>query len=270
MHGVEVTMSDSGVNLCKYWKVSDIGPCVEIHKYWEVNDLRPKSSQLDACVQATAGAVISDVEIGSCSASVGPNEILKATPLHPTCLHLRCGLGISNASNVRTGIELQSADPIMCDGSGGAIARGDEKSDVLTSQVEGVETCDAVQKESSTPEVVLETQIVGAGADLLAEMNLCEVPITVVDDMDSMGGKATTIPASYLVKRRGRPRKHPEKLQVSDSLLLDKDPYEIAKSIWHMGLQLGVSGVQDENTVIAKLTDMETRDRTTIGRSTGS
>ncbi|KAJ1443621.1 hypothetical protein SESBI_00207 [Sesbania bispinosa] len=61
-------------------------------------------------------------------------------------------------------------------------------------------------------------------------------------------------------------------LMVSDSNMglcsrLDKESHDVAYSIWKIGLDLGVSGFDDESVMIDKLVEMEKRDQLAIGRS---
>ncbi|KAJ1390336.1 polyprotein [Sesbania bispinosa] len=192
------------------------------------------------------------------------------------------GLGVLIANFESPDVATQLTCPAMYDGLEEANNCATPNTVLLTSQVEDTESC--AQSVSHSPEAVPETQNVGSdelqcsnlpvvkvpvpNASLLAEDNLCEVPITVMETIAMVKGKATTVNTRNPVKRRGRPKKNPDKLQVSDSFLLDKEPNEIAKLVWHLGLQLGVSGVIDETT--AKLTEMESRDRKAVGRSTRS
>ncbi|KAJ1378229.1 hypothetical protein SESBI_48060 [Sesbania bispinosa] len=197
------------------------------------------------------------------------------------------GLGVLITNFESPDVATQLTCPAMYDGIEEVNNCATPNTVLLTSQVEDTETC--AQSVSHSPEAVLETQNVGSdelqcsnpeaipvvkvpvpNASLLAEDNLCEVPITAMENITMVEGKATTLNTRNPVKKRGRPKKNPNKLQVSDSFLLDKEPNEIAKSVWHLGLQLGVSGVMDETTMIAKLIEMASRDGKAVGRSTGS
>ncbi|KAJ1394956.1 hypothetical protein SESBI_33781 [Sesbania bispinosa] len=94
----------------------------------------------------------------------------------------------------------------------------------------------------------------GASYDLSGEARLCEVPIAIVEDFDVTCGirsetTSAAIKGGNIKRRRGRPRKQSFKLK--------------------MGLDLGVSGYDDESIMINRLADMEKRDQLAIGRELG-
>ncbi|KAJ1393451.1 putative pecanex-like protein 1 [Sesbania bispinosa] len=193
------------------------------------------SHDLDACSNACENELAHEVSLGA-NKSRGENNVNRKD-LRPTC---EGEIG-PNSSGVANGpgviilnhdAENQVMHPAVCDRlEAGNICEA-TKTDLCTSQVEGTETC--AQSVSQTPEAVLETQI--EDGDELQ----CSNPLPVSN-------------ASLLAEEN-----------------LCEEPHEIAKSVWQLGLQLGVSGVLDETTMIAKLTDMESRDRKAIGRSPGS
>ncbi|KAJ1379987.1 hypothetical protein SESBI_46406 [Sesbania bispinosa] len=47
----------------------------------------------------------------------------------------------------------------------------------------------------------------------------------------------------------------------------DKDPIDVAKKVWRMGLDLGVSGYGEDFQMINRLLEMEKRDKIAIGRA---
>ncbi|KAJ1383703.1 hypothetical protein SESBI_43172 [Sesbania bispinosa] len=59
---------------------------------------------------------------------------------------------------------------------------------------------------------------------------------------------------------------HPEMKSIPDSLALDKNPKLIAKKVWNIGRELGVSMYGDESEVLNMLEDMERRDMGVVGR----
>ncbi|KAJ1421493.1 hypothetical protein SESBI_13713 [Sesbania bispinosa] len=213
-------------------------------------------TMLDVCLNASEKYEVSSKESHGANGSRGEN-IVSRMELRPTC-EVDIGpssLGVANGPGVlilNQVADTQLLHTVVCDGLEVGNINGAPKTVLFTSQVEGSESC--AQSVSHIPDVVPKTQIEDgddlqrsnpvpiSNASLLAEENLCEVPITMVENV----------------------------AVVIDSSILDKEPHEIAKSVWHLGLQLGVSGVLDETTMIAKLTDMESRDRKAIGRSTGS
>ncbi|KAJ1375371.1 geranylgeranylglyceryl/heptaprenylglyceryl phosphate synthase [Sesbania bispinosa] len=108
---------------------------------------------------------------------------------------------------------------------------------------------------------------------------LYNVPITVVDKWGSLlpvlGHNSTGHKVAQPRRKRGRPRKLPaEKVNLKTSnmdptvhsSLLEKVPEEIANVVWGLGRQLGVSGVDDEDLMVQRLSELETRDRLAIGR----
>ncbi|KAJ1407204.1 putative NAD kinase 2, chloroplastic [Sesbania bispinosa] len=114
-----------------------------------------------------------------------------------------------------------------------------------------------------------------ASVDGVGAVQMCEqlIQSNVVRDKYASGGHDTStrhfwwgdcwleVGCSFIrdpnVKDRGRLTKG----------LLDKEPSEIATVVWHMGLELGVSGFEDANVLINRLEEMEKRDRATIRRS---
>ncbi|KAJ1397553.1 DUF255 domain-containing protein [Sesbania bispinosa] len=114
------------------------------------------------------------------------------------------------------------------------------------------------------------TKDMGSPFDLVGELNLCEVDITVVEDLAVLDGNQPSKQCWLHKENEGRPRKKSDNLQVSDSMILDhKDSLEVEKFVWNIGLELGVSGVVAESEMIQRLADMETRDRIVVGRPSG-
>ncbi|KAJ1435922.1 proline-rich protein [Sesbania bispinosa] len=209
---------------------------------------------------------------GAKSVCNGPVCAAKENSIGPGAL---CGPTISRIGKLSDGVMS------MCDGFANGLVscdgNGDDHEIEVKIQEVGAEPIDASQKESTPVEVVPETQLQSCGglgpdynSDLFAESNLCEVPITAVESLAVLWRKPSSIPVCRPKKRRGRPRKMDNKLQVSDPILLNKVPHEVARSVWNIGLQLVVSGGVAEDTLITRLTDMETRDRIAIGRSSGN
>ncbi|KAJ1420452.1 hypothetical protein SESBI_14365 [Sesbania bispinosa] len=124
-----------------------------------------------------------------------------------------------------------------------------------------------------------DAEAMGSVFELSGNSRLCEVPITIADELEFQGVTRKVIPedvgkGGLPKRRRGRPRKIPTNPQVSDSYmdicsLLVKKPHDVANSVWKIGLDLGVSGFVDDSVIIDKLAEMEKRDQLAIGRSVG-
>ncbi|KAJ1433923.1 Solute carrier family 35 member F1 [Sesbania bispinosa] len=121
-----------------------------------------------------------------------------------------------------------------------------------------------------------DTQSMHSLNQLSAESRLCEVPVLLSEELDALWVNGSVLPCDAvrggnLKGRRGRPRKYSSQSQVSKSVkviqsLINKQPSNIANSVWKMGLDLGVSGCHDEDVIIDRLVSMEKRDPSAIGR----
>ncbi|KAJ1377280.1 ATP-dependent DNA-helicase PIF1 [Sesbania bispinosa] len=108
---------------------------------------------------------------------------------------------------------------------------------------------------------------------------LCDVPITVVDNWDGLNPTVSrnkvAVKGVQPKRKRGRPGKLvDDKMRENESnfkanmssILLEKDPEEVANSVWQIRLEQGISGVDDELLMLRKLTEMEKREISAIGR----
>ncbi|KAJ1440345.1 hypothetical protein SESBI_01913 [Sesbania bispinosa] len=121
----------------------------------------------------------------------------------------------------------------------------------LVSQICVPVECDTFKERDGVP-ISAYFVALGASSDLSGEARLCEVLIAIVEDFDVTCGirfeiTSADVKGGNIKRRRGRPRKQSFKLNVSDShmdihSILDKKPFVVANTVWHMGLALGVSG----------------------------
>ncbi|KAJ1393453.1 HIT domain-containing protein [Sesbania bispinosa] len=110
----------------------------------------------------------------------------------------------------------------------------------------------------------------------LEDSKFCEVPIVVVNGAHLLDvGHMYTVNKGKIMKKIGRPRKKMvddtlvgknETISISNSSLLDLGPDKIAERVWQIGLDLGVSGGDDDLFLMNKLGGLERRDRQAIGR----
>ncbi|KAJ1399214.1 acyl-CoA dehydrogenase [Sesbania bispinosa] len=138
--------------------------------------------------------------------------------------------------------------------------------------------CDTF-KASDGASISVDLVALSAPPDLSGDDRLCDVPIAFAEDLDLACGfrsvtPSVTVKGGNIKKRRGIPRKKFVTLKVSDSdmeihYILDKEPFYVANTFWKMGLDLGVSGYDNESVMINRLADMEKRDQLAIGRVSG-
>ncbi|KAJ1383938.1 hypothetical protein SESBI_42950 [Sesbania bispinosa] len=113
------------------------------------------------------------------------------------------------------------------------------------------------------------------GTDSIAEEALREVPISIVEDLEAMGlyHRGHQDKGGAPKRKRGRPKKKlsPQKVSAStvDLIHLESEPYVVANSVWNLGVELGISGVENEAEMIGRLKDLEERDQLAIGKVRG-
>ncbi|KAJ1384198.1 hypothetical protein SESBI_42751 [Sesbania bispinosa] len=114
----------------------------------------------------------------------------------------------------------------------------------------------------------------------LHSATLCDVPIAMVNEWNYASleprGLNCNKDSSQPKRKRGRPRKQPrppvqdyepESNLNASRLLLEKTPFEVANTVWQMGLELGIASSVDDLEMLKRLEEMETRDRIAIGRN---